>query len=161
MSKAIYPGSFDPVTLGHVDIIERSCVKFEKLYVAVMENEAKRPLFTLEEKIDMLKKETAHLPNVEIVAGSGLTVDFARSVGADTIIRGLRVMSDFEYEMQQSTYNMLFAPELETFFLMAKPQYSFLSSSAAKTVASFGGDLSALVPAYVAEKMREKYRQKQ
>ena len=152
MRTAIYPGSFDPVTLGHLDILERACERFDRVVIAVMENNAKAGLFTPEERADQIRHVIG-----EGMIGSGLTVEFARSLGATTIIRGLRAVTDFEYELQQAAINMTLAPEVETVFFMAKPKYSFLSSSAAKTVAYYGGDLSPFVPDYVAEKLKEKY----
>ena len=157
MRTAIYPGSFDPVTLGHLDILERAAERFDKVIITVMKNEAKSGLFSAEERADQIRHVTSHLPNVIVTVGSGLTVEYARSLGARTIIRGLRAVSDFEYELQQAAINMTLAPEIETVFFMAKPKYSFLSSSAAKTVASYHGDLSPFVPGYVAEKLKEKY----
>ena len=157
MRTAIYPGSFDPVTLGHLDILERACERFDRVLIAVMENNAKTGLFTPEERADQIRHVIGHLSNAEVMIGSGLTVEFARSLGATTIIRGLRAVTDFEYELQQAAINMTLAPEVETVFFMAKPKYSFLSSSAAKTVAYYGGDLSPFVPDYVAEKLKEKY----
>ncbi|MCF0110836.1 MAG: pantetheine-phosphate adenylyltransferase [Erysipelotrichaceae bacterium] len=158
MSKAMYPGSFDPITYGHMDIIERSSKMFEEVFVAVMVNDEKNPLFTTEERVDMIRKTVGHLPNVKVVASPGLTVDFARSLDVNVLIRGIRAVMDYEYELQQSTINMMLAPDIETVFLLSKPDYSFLSSSAARTVAKYHGDLQRFVPEYVACKLEEKMK---
>ena len=158
MSKAMYPGSFDPITYGHMDIIEQSSKMFEEVFVAVMVNDEKNPLFTTEERVDMIRKTVGHLPNVKVVASPGLTVDFARSLDVNVLIRGIRAVMDYEYELQQSTINMMLAPDIETVFLLSKPDYSFLSSSAARTVAKYHGDLQRFVPEYVACKLEEKMK---
>lgn len=157
--KAIYPGSFDPLTYGHVDIIKRAASMFDELIVVIMINEEKSPLFTMEERVEMLKETVGDLPHVKIEASRGLTVDFAHKVGASVIIRGIRAVMDYEYELQQSTINMMLADDIETVFLLAKPMYSFLSSSAAKTVAFHHGDLSRFVPENIAKRLEEKLHQ--
>ena len=131
--KAIYPGSFDPITFGHVDIIRRAAQMFDEVVVVVLINDAKKPLFTVEERVEMLKETVGSIANVQVKASSGLTVDFARKEEAKVIIRGIRAVMDYEYELQQSTINMMLADEIETVFLLARPEYSFLSSSAASS----------------------------
>ena len=154
--KAIYPGSFDPITYGHLDIIRRAAMMYDELVVVVLINDAKKPLFTVEERVEMLKETVGELPNVTVKASPGLTVNFARKEGASVIIRGIRAVMDYEYELQQSTINMMLADEIETVFLLAKPEYSFLSSSAAKTVASYKGDLKHFVPNNIAKRLEKK-----
>ncbi|MBQ9839965.1 MAG: pantetheine-phosphate adenylyltransferase [Erysipelotrichaceae bacterium] len=154
--KAIYPGSFDPITFGHVDIIRRAAQMFDEVVVVVLINDAKKPLFTVEERVEMLKETVGSIANVQVKASSGLTVDFARKEEAKVIIRGIRAVMDYEYELQQSTINMMLADEIETVFLLARPEYSFLSSSAAKTVASYHGDLTHFVPSNIAKRLEEK-----
>lgn len=154
--KAIYPGSFDPITYGHVDIIRRAAEMFDELVVVVLINDAKKPLFTTEERVKMLEETIGSIPNVKVKSSSGLTVEFARQENAKVIIRGIRAVMDYEYELQQSTINMMLADEIETVFLLARPEYSFLSSSAAKTVASYNGDLTHFVPTNIAKRLEEK-----
>jgi len=154
--KAIYPGSFDPITYGHLDIIRRAAMMYDELVVVVLINDAKKPLFTVEERVEMLKETVGELPNVTVKASPGLTVNFARKEGASVIIRGIRAVMDYEYELQQSTINMMLADEIETVFLLSRPEYSFLSSSAAKTVASYKGDLKHFVPNNIAKRLEEK-----
>jgi len=156
MRRAIYPGTFDPVTYGHIDIIKRAAKMFDELIVVIMINEAKSPLFSADERLQMLEKTLVGIDNVKVVSGRGLTVEFARSVQAGVIIRGIRAVMDYEYELQQSTINMMLAKDVETIFLLAKPEYSFLSSSSAKTVAYHNGDLSAFVPDVVASELVKK-----
>ena len=154
--KAIYPGSFDPITYGHLDIIRRAALMYDELVVVVLINDAKKPLFTVEERVEMLKETVGSIANVQVKASPGLTVNFARKEGASVIIRGIRAVMDYEYELQQSTINMMLADEIETVFLLARPEYSFLSSSAAKTVASYKGDLKHFVPNNIAKRLEEK-----
>lgn len=154
--KAIYPGSFDPITFGHVDIIRRAAQMFDEVVVVVLINDAKKPLFTVEERVEMLKETVGSIANVQVKASRGLTVDFARKEEAKVIIRGIRAVMDYEYELQQSTINMMLADEIETVFLLARPEYSFLSSSAAKTVASYHGDLTYFVPSNIAKRLEQK-----
>jgi pantetheine-phosphate adenylyltransferase len=154
---AICPGSFDPITNGHLDIISRSSRLFDKLYVVVLNNESKNPLFSVEERLDLIKEVTKKYPNVEADVYSGLLVDYARKVGAIANIRGLRAVSDFEYEMQITSMNRLLNHDLETFFIMTRNQYSFLSSSIVKEVAKYGADISALVPGVVERALKEKF----
>ncbi|HAX74176.1 MAG TPA: pantetheine-phosphate adenylyltransferase [Firmicutes bacterium] len=156
----IYPGSFDPVTNGHLDIIERGYDLFDKLYIAVAENINKKTLFTVDERVAMLKKATEHLDKVEVVVcDNALVVDFANELGAKTILRGLRAVTDFEYEFQIATTNKRLEPEIETVFLMTKAENMFLSSSTTKEVARFGGDVSSFVPSFVKEALIKKYEQ--
>ena len=158
MLKAIYPGSFDPVTRGHYDIICRSCKIVDKLIVGVLNNKAKMPLFSVEERVKMLKEVTKDLPNVEIIPFDGLLVDFAEQIGADVVIRGLRAITDFEYELQiAQTNRKLSNGELDTMFLTTSLEYAYLSSSSVKEIASFHGDISQCVPEFVAKLIYEKY----
>ena len=157
MKTAIYPGSFDPVTLGHYDIIERAAKIFDKLIVGVLINSAKSPLFSVEERVKMLEDVTADLPNVEIKAFNGLLIDFVRQNDANVIVRGLRAITDFEYELQLAQMNRVIAPEIDTLFLTTNLKYAYLSSSMAKEVAMYGGDISEFLDPAVARKVREKY----
>ena len=157
MRVAIYPGSFDPVTLGHYDIIERSSKIFDKLIVGVLNNSAKSPLFSVEERVNMLKDVTSHFPNVEVQSFAGLLIDFVRSNDANVIVRGLRAITDFEYELQLAQMNRVIAPEIDTLFLTTNLKYAYLSSSMAKEVAMYGGDISSFLSPEIAEKVREKY----
>ena len=155
--KAIYPGSFDPITYGHIDIISRACQVFDELVIVIMVNDEKSGSFTMEERLQMVKECIRRYKNVSVVVGDGLTVDFARKIGATVLVRGIRAVSDYEYELQLATANMTLAEDIHTVFMLAKPEYSFLSSSTAKVIAKNHGDLSAFVPENVAEKLREKY----
>lgn len=157
MKTAIYPGSFDPVTLGHYDIIERSSKIFDKLIVGVLNNSAKSPLFSVEERVNMLKDVTSRFPNVEVQSFAGLLIDFVRSNDANVIVRGLRAITDFEYELQLAQMNRVIAPEIDTLFLTTNLKYAYLSSSMAKEVAMYGGDISPFLSPEIAEKVREKY----
>lgn len=156
MKTAIYPGSFDPVTLGHYDIIERSSKIFDRLIVGVLNNSAKSPLFSVEERVKMLKDVTKGLPNVEVMAFDGLLIDFARANEAQVIVRGLRAVTDFEYELQMAQTNNKLSPELETVFLTTSLEYSYLSSTIVKEVAAFGGDISQFVPETIERRIQEK-----
>lgn len=160
LSRALYPGSFDTFTFGHLNIVERSARMFETLIVAVADNPKKRPLFTREERIDMLRRECARFENVEIAFFEDLTVEFALRSEAFILIRGLRAVSDFEYELQIAIANNHLRPEIETIFLPPEPAYSFLSSSVVKEVARLGGDVSEFVPPSVAEALRAKFSAK-
>ena len=157
MKCAVYPGSFDPVTLGHMDIIKRASSLFDRLIIAVLNNRAKTPLFSVEERVKMLEEVTKDLPNVEVKSFGGMTVDFARECGANALVRGLRAITDFEYELQLAQMNRVIAPEIDTLFLTTNLKYAYLSSSTAKEVAMYGGDTSAFLDPVVAKKTREKY----
>jgi len=150
--SAIYPGSFDPVTLGHWDLIQRAAKLVDRLVVAVLHNPAKNPAFSVEERVAMLTELTAPLPQVEITSFHGLTVDFAKAQNAQVIVRGVRAFSDFEYEFQMALMNRKLAPDLETVFLMPKEKYSAVSSRFVREIGSMGGNLSDLVP----ESLRER-----
>jgi pantetheine-phosphate adenylyltransferase len=152
---ALCPGTFDPVTNGHLDIIERAAQHFDALVVGVLDNPAKQPLFTASERVSMLKEATTSLPNVEIASFSGLLVGFAKARGTDVIVKGLRAVTDFEYEIQMAQMNQRLAG-VETFFMTTAPSWSYLSSSLVKEVARFGGDVTGLVPPVVAERLAEK-----
>jgi pantetheine-phosphate adenylyltransferase len=156
MIRAVYPGTFDPVTNGHLDVIERAAKIFDELIVAVTTNPAKTPWFTLEERVEMLKECCSHLPNVTVEAFDGLLVNFVRQKGAKVVIKGLRAVTDFDYEFQMAAINRKLAPEIETLFLMTSLPYAYLSSSAVKEVASLNGCLKDLVPDNVAERLRKK-----
>ena len=157
MSIAVYPGSFDPVTFGHLDIIARAALFTDRLIVGVLNNSAKIPLFTVEERIEMIREAVQDLPNVEVKSFSGLTVNFARSEKADFMIRGLRAVTDFEYELQLSQINRKLAEDVDTVFLTTNLKYAYLSSSIVKEVASYNGDISEFVPEHVAKIVMEKY----
>ena len=157
MAIAVYPGSFDPVTLGHLDIIERSAHMMDHLIVGVLQNNSKTPLFSVEERVKMLEDVTSYLPNVEVRAFGGLLVDFVHQCQADVIVRGLRAITDFEYELQIAQTNHVENPEVETIFLTTSLQYSYLSSTIVKEFASYGGDISKFVPARFIDRIYEKY----
>ncbi|HHW02922.1 MAG TPA: pantetheine-phosphate adenylyltransferase [Thermoanaerobacterales bacterium] len=157
MNTAIYPGSFDPITYGHLDIIERSARFFDRLIVAVLSNPQKQPLFTAEERVDMIRDSVKHIPNIEVESFQGLLVDFARIKKARIIIKGLRAVSDFEYELQMALMNKKLDNDIETFFMMTSAKYSYLSSSVVKEVASFGGCIRDLVPSAVENRLRKKF----
>jgi pantetheine-phosphate adenylyltransferase len=155
MSGAVCPGSFDPVTLGHVDIFERAAAQFDQVVVAVLVNPAKQGMFGVDERIAMIDECTAHLPNLRAEAGEGLVVDFVRARGLTAIIKGLRTGTDFEYELQMAQMNKHIAG-VDTFFVATTPQYSYVSSSLAKEVASLGGNVSDLLPESVNRRLRDK-----
>jgi pantetheine-phosphate adenylyltransferase len=154
---AVVPGSFDPVTFGHLDIIKRAADVFDIVYVAVLNNSAKNPLFSVEERMALMAEVTKALPNVRIESSSGLLIDYAKEKKAKAIVRGLRAVSDFEYEMQITSMNRFLDETIETFFIMTKNQYSFLSSSIVKEVAKYGSDVSELVPTCVVKALQDKY----
>jgi pantetheine-phosphate adenylyltransferase len=157
MKIAVCPGSFDPVTYGHLDIITRACDIFDRVYVAVLTNPAKEALFTPDERVEMLSKATDHLDTVICERFDGLVVEYAKKRGAIAIVRGLRAVTDFEFELKMASMNHHLDKEVETVFMMTSNEYSFLSSSAVKEVASLGGDVSAWVPSCVAEALARKY----
>ncbi|KSU89769.1 pantetheine-phosphate adenylyltransferase [Priestia flexa] len=156
-SIAVCPGSFDPVTNGHLDIIKRGSNVFDTLYVVVLNNSSKNPLFTVQERIELLKQVTESIPNVVVESYSGLLMEYAKQKQASTILRGLRAVSDFEYEMQITSVNRVLDKEIETLFMMTNNQYSFLSSSIVKEVAKYGGNISELVPPVVKEALSKKF----
>lgn len=157
MKKAIYPGSFDPLTLGHVDIIERSARIVDELVVGVLNNSAKNSLFSLEERVSMIKEITGHLPNVTVASFDGLLVDYMKEIDATIIVRGLRAVTDFEYELQIAQTNHVENPDVETIFLTTSLQYSYLSSTIVKEFASYGGDISKFVPEQFIDRIYAKY----
>ncbi len=157
MTTAVYPGSFDPVTLGHFDIIMRTSQTMDRVVIGVLNNQAKKPLFTVEERVEMLKSVTQPFSNVEIQCFDGLTIDFARKNHAQVIIRGLRAVTDFEYELQLAQTYRVIAPEIDTMFLATSLKYSYLSSSIVKEIASLGGEIGEFLHPQVAEKMLDKY----
>lgn len=156
MPTAICPGSFDPPTNGHIDVIERAAAHFEYVVVAVIGNPSKDAVFSLEERTGMLEEVVGHLENVEIGSFHGLLVDFARDKNISVIVKGLRAVSDFEYELQMAQMNSALLPGLDTMFVTAKPEWAFLSSSLVKEVARFGGDISGLVPEVVAKALSDR-----
>lgn len=158
MSIAIYPGSFDPVTLGHYDIIKRSSVMFDEVVIGVLNNTAKTPLFSLEERVNMLKDAVSGLPNVSVEAFNGLLVDFVKQKHTNIIIRGLRALTDFDLEMQMAQSNRMVAPDVDTVFLSTSLEYSYLSSSIVKEYARYGVDLKEFVPECVIAKLIDKMK---
>lgn len=158
MKIFIYPGSFDPITLGHIDIIERASKITDKLIVAILINSEKKSLFSIDEKMEMINESVKHIKNVEICYFDGLLVDFARRKNADTIVRGLRAVTDFEYELQMAQTNRKLYDKIDTIFLLTNLEYSYLSSSVVKQVAEMKGDISDFVTPFVKEKVLLKYR---
>jgi pantetheine-phosphate adenylyltransferase len=159
MKVAVYPGSFDPFTNGHLDVVERAIAIFDRLIVAVLANPDKRPpLFTVEERVEMIRESVAGKGDIEVDSFTGLTVDFAHSRGAQTIVKGLRAYSDFDAELQQALMNRKMAPDIHTIFLMSSFAHIFVSSSILKDIASHGRDVDEFVPPAVARKLKEKFR---
>ena len=158
MKIAVYPGSFDPATYGHLDVIKRAAVSFDKVIVGVLHNSSKSPLFSVEERVNILEKATLDIPNVEVKPFEGLSVNFARENHAQVIIRGLRAVTDFEYELQMAQTNRVLAPDVDTVFLTTSLEYAYLSSTILKEVAHFGGDLSKFAPAEITDAVIEKIR---
>ncbi|WP_379966990.1 pantetheine-phosphate adenylyltransferase [Ectobacillus sp. sgz5001026] len=156
-SIAICPGSFDPITLGHLDIIKRGAQVFNKVYVVVMNNSAKSSLFSAKERVELIEEVTKDIPNVVVDIHNGLLVEYAKKKNASAILRGLRAVSDFEYEMQITSMNRKLDNHIETFFMMTNNQYSFLSSSIVKEVAKYGGNVSDLVPSVVEQALKQKF----
>jgi pantetheine-phosphate adenylyltransferase len=158
MKKAVYPGSFDPITNGHIDVIERSSKIFDEVIIAVGDNPEKRPLFTMQERIDMIKSITKNLKNVKVDGFEGLLLDYTKKKGAQIIIRGLRAVSDFEFEFQRALLNRKIDGDVETVFIMTKEDYVYLNSSIVKEIAMFGGPVRKLVPKIVEKKLKEKFQ---
>lgn len=159
MKSAIYPGSFDPVTYGHLDIIKRAAMVFDELIVSVLNNKAKTPLFSVEERVKMLTEATKDIPNVKVESFSGLLIDYAKEKNVHVAIRGLRAITDFEYELQIAQTNRKFSGgDLDTMFLTTSLEYAYLSSSTVREIAYYGGDISQCVPPFVADMIHEKYK---
>lgn len=157
---AIYPGTFDPITNGHFDLIERAARFYERLIIAVADNRNKNSLFTLEERVELAKMTVAHLPNVEVVGFQGLLVDFVREVNGNVLLRGLRAVSDFEYEFQLASMNRKLAPEVETMFMTPAEQFSFISSSLVREISALGGDISEFVHPEVLQALTAKRQER-
>ena len=159
MVRAIYPGSFDPATFGHLDVIRRAAELFDEVIVGVLMNSEKSPLFSVEERVNILKKVTADIPNVKIETFSGLSVNFARNCDAKVIIRGLRAITDFEYELQMAQTNRVLAPDVDTVFLTTSLEYAYVSSTIMKEVARFGGDLAKFAPPEIIQALHSKMQE--
>ncbi len=159
MTTALTPGTFDPITCGHLDIINRASTLMDEVIVAVAESTPKNTLFTIEERTDLARKATAHLPNVRVESFDGLLVDFARKMGVSVVVKGLRAITDFEYEFQMNAINQQLDYRLETTFIMSPPEYMYLSSSIVRELAGLGGDVSKFVTPEVAEALARKYAQ--
>ena len=157
MRIAVYPGSFDPLTYGHLDIIQRSSQVFDKVIVSVVKNQSKKPMFSVEERMDFIKRCISDLPNVEVDHFEGLLVNFVTDKGAQVIVKGLRALSDFEYEFQMALLNRKLHPEVETMFLMTDHKYSYLSSSMVKEIAGLGGSIQDLVPEDILQDILDKF----
>lgn len=157
MKTAIYPGSFDPITKGHLDVLKTGSEIFDKVIIAVSTNHAKIGFLSIEERIELIKASIVDMPNVEVDAFDGLTVEYAKKKGAKIILRGLRAVSDFEYEMQLSQTNSALSADIKTIFLTTRPKYNFISSSTVKDIALMGGDVSKFVPEVVNEYLKTKY----
>ena len=157
MKTAIYPGSFDPATFGHIDMIERSAQIVDELVVAVLINSAKNPLFSVQERVSMLEEITGHIPNIRITSFNGLLIDYAREADASIIVRGLRAVTDFEYELQIAQTNRIVNSRIDTVFLTTSLEYAYLSSTIVKEVASYGGDISHFVPEQLIDRIYAKY----
>lgn len=159
MRKVVIPGTFDPITSGHLEVVERSSRLFDSVVVAVALSEKKGagPLFTLDERVELARQAVAHLGNVEVLPFSNLLVDFAREIGATALVKGLRATTDFEYEFQMAALNYRLAPELETLFVTASPDYTYVSSSVVKELASMGGNIGGMVPPCVEDALKERF----
>ena len=155
--KTIYPGTFDPVTYGHLDIIERASNLYDKVFIGVAHSVEKKPLFSIKERVEMLKKATAHLDNVEVEGFKGLVIEYAKKKKTRVIIRGLRMISDFEYEFQMALTNRKLNDKIETIFMMTNESFSYLSSKLIKETVSLGADVRSLVPPFVADKLKKKF----
>jgi len=160
MRIAVYPGSFDPITNGHIDIVERAAEVFDKVYVAILKNSSKHPLFSVPEREELINRVTKHISNIEVVSFDGLLVDFMREKSATVIVKGLRAISDFEYEFQMALTNRQLAPEVETLFMMTKAQNQYLSSSIVKEIAKYNASLDGMVPDEIQADIYQKIKQK-
>ena len=159
MKAGIYPGSFDPATFGHLDIIKRAAALMDNLIVGVLKNNGKTPLFSVDERVNMLRDAVKDIENVQVMSFSGLLVDFARQHGVSVIVRGLRAVTDFEYELLMSQTNRVMAPDIDTIFLTTSLDYAYLSSSTVREIASYGGDISKFVPPGIEDIIRKKYKE--
>lgn len=157
MKRALTPGTFDPITSGHLDVIARASQLVDEVVVAVADSQKKGPLFTLEERVELVRQATAHLPNVRVKPFKGLLVDFAKELDATVVVKGLRAITDFEYEFQMTAMNYQLSPQLETLFIMSPPQYMYLSSSIVREISKMGGDIQQFVPPCVYEALKKKY----
>lgn len=157
MKRALTPGTFDPITSGHLDVIARASQLMDEVVVAVADSQKKGPLFTLEERVELVRHATAHLPNVRAVPFRGLLVDLAKELDATVVVKGLRAITDFEYEFQMTAMNYQLSPQLETLFIMSPPQYMYLSSSIVREISKMGGDIEQFVPPCVYEALKKKY----
>lgn len=158
MRIGIYPGSFDPITLGHLDVIERAAKLVDNLIIGVLNNSSKQPLFSAEDRVDMIKLVTAHIPNVKVEAFEGLLVDFAKEKNANIVVRGLRAVTDFEYELQMAQTNSKISSQVDTIFLATNVKYAYLSSSVVREIAKYGGDISHFVPEEIMPLVYNKYK---
>lgn len=156
MTKAMYPGTFDPITYGHLDIIERASKMFDELIIAIMQNPRKTCTFSLNERIKMVEKCVEDHPNIKVVSGEGLTIKLASDLGCRALVRGIRAVVDYEYELAQATSNMMLDDQIETVFLVSKPEFSFLSSSIAKEVAMFEGDITSFIPEVIHDDVKKR-----
>ena len=159
MATAVYPGSFDPITLGHLDIIKRAAAVFDKVIIGVLINKSKQPLFSIEERVDLIKEVTKDIPNVEILSFNGLLIDFSDRMKADVIVRGIRAVSDFEYELMMAQTNKQLKANIETMFFASSAEYSFCISIMIRELAAFGGDITQFVPEEVSKRVYEKFKQ--
>lgn len=157
MKRALTPGTFDPITSGHLDVIARASQLVDEVVVAVADSQKKGPLFTLEERVELVRQATAHLSNVRVEPFKGLLVDFAKELDATVVVKGLRAITDFEYEFQMTAMNYQLSPQLETLFIMSPPQYMYLSSSIVREISKMGGDIEQFVPPCVYEALKKKY----
>ena len=160
MTKAVYPGTFDPITYGHIDIIERSAQIVDELIVGILINNSKVPMFTTEERIDMIRETVKHIPNVKVLSFDGLLIDFVKEQNAGFIVRGIRAVKDFEYELQMTQTNKVIDPDIDTLFFTTALKYSYLSSSTVRELASFGADVTKFVPDYVVKMIKKKQEEK-
>lgn len=156
LRTAVYPGSFDPITKGHLDVLERASKMFDKVIIAVLKNSSKKSFLPVKDRVELIQRSIEGLNNVEVASFEGLTIDYAKSVGAHFLIRGLRAVSDFEYELQLCQTNSAIAPDIDTVFLTTKPKYNFISSSIVKELSDFGTDVSKFVPKSVVEYLQQR-----